>query len=77
MADNKQQVKQEAKVEAPKTDFVKLVKDATHAMGMSHFTRVNLDKHITDQGLEDLNEEFGPQGFEVFSNAKSVLILKN
>ncbi len=82
MADNKQQAKQEApkveaKVETPKTDFVKLVKDATQSMGMTHFTRINLDKHITDQALEGLNAEYLPQGFEVFSNGKSLLLLKS
>ena len=71
----KEEVK--TKVEAaPKTDFVQLVKDATQAQGMSTFTRVNLDKHVTDDGLEALSEEFEKQGFEVFSNKKSVILVK-
>lgn len=64
------------KVEAPKTDFVQLVKDAVPSMGLTTFTRVNLGKHVTDEGLEALNEEYASQGFEVFSSKKSVLLLK-
>ena len=59
-----------------KTDFVQLVQDAVPAMGQSTFTRVNLGKHVTDDGLEALNEEYSKQGYEVFSNGKSVLLLK-
>ena len=68
--------KEVAKVEAPKTDFVQLVKDAAPHMGSALFTRLNLDKHVTDDGLEALNKEYAPQGYEVFSSKKSVLLLK-
>lgn len=73
MADKQKEV---TKVETPKTDFVKLVRDAVPSMGASTFTRVNLDKHVTDQGLEDLNTEYAKEGYEVFSSGKSVLLLK-
>ena len=72
----KEEVKQTKVEAAPKTDFVQLVKDATQAMGLSSFVRVNLDKHVTDDGLEALSEEFEKQGYEVFSNKKSVVLLK-
>lgn len=71
--------KQEDKVEQVKpsaTDFVQMVKDATQAMGMSSFIKLNLDKHVTDAGLEDLTKEYEKQGYEVFSNKKSVVLLK-
>lgn len=64
------------KVETPKTDFVQLVKDAVPSMGSSLFTRVNLKQHVTDAGLENLNEVFAKEGYEVFSSGKSVLLLK-
>jgi len=68
----------QTKVEvAPKTDFVQLVKEAVQGHGSSTFLRVNLDKHITDAGLEALNEEYAAQGYEVFSNKSSVLLLKS
>ena len=73
MAKEQDKTKVEA---APKTDFVQLVKDSTQAMGLSSFVRVNLDKHVTDEGLEALTEEYEKQGYEVFSNKKSVVLLK-
>lgn len=68
----------EQKVETPKekTDFVKLVKDSVPSMGASSFVRVNLKEKITVDGLEDLNKEYTSQGYEVFANGKSVLLLK-
>ena len=72
----KEQQKEPVKVEAPKTDFVQLVRDAVPAMGSTLFTRVNLKQHVTDAGLEDLNETFAKEGYEVFSSGKSVLLLK-
>ena len=62
---------------APKTDFVQLVKDAVQGHGMSTFLRVNLDEHVTAEGLEKLNEEYASQGYEVFTRDKSVLLLRN
>lgn len=62
---------------APEIDFVQLVKDAVQGHGMSTFLRVYLDKHVTDEGLEKLNEEYASQGYEVFTRDKSVLLLKN
>lgn len=63
-------------VPASKADFVQLVKESTQAMGLSSFVRVNLDKHVTDAGLEALSEEYEKQGYEVFSNKKSVVMIK-
>ena len=69
--------KQEQAVqEVPETDFVQLVKDAVPSLGVSQFTRVNLMSHVTDAGVEALNKEYASQGYEVFSNGKSVLLLK-
>lgn len=62
---------------APEIDFVQLVKDAVQGHGMSTFLRVYLDEHVTDEGLEKLNEEYASQGYEVFTKDKSVLLLKN
>lgn len=62
---------------APEIDFVQLVKGAVHGHGMSTFLRVNLDEHVTAEGLEKLNEEYASQGYEVFTRDKSVLLLKN
>ena len=72
----KDQTEEQGKEESTKTDFVKLVREASQAMGASTFTRVNLGEHITDEGLEALNEEFGKEGYEVFSNAKSAVLIK-
>lgn len=72
----KQETKQETKVESPKTDFVNLVKEAVPSLGVTQFTRVNLKMHVTDAGVEALNEVYAKEGYEVFSNGKSVLLLK-
>lgn len=73
----KEQVKEAAKVEAPKTDFVKLVKEATQAHGASTFVRVNLSQEVSSEGLKMLNKEYSKEGVEVFSNGKSVVLLKS
>lgn len=63
-------------VKEPVVDFVTMVKEATQAHGMSSFLRVNLKKNVTDAGLEDLTEEYGKQGYEVFSNKNTVVLIK-
>ena len=63
-------------VQEVNTDFVQLVKDSASFTGIGSFTRITLGKHVTDQGLVDLNAEYNPQGYEVFSSTKDVLLLK-
>ena len=70
------ETKQEEEKKAPSTDFVKLVKEAVPSLGLAQFTRVNLKMHVTDAGVEALNEVYAKEGYEVFSNGKSVLLLK-
>ena len=75
---DKEQVKEVVQeVKEANTDFVQLVKDAASFTGIGSFTRITLGKHVTDQGLVDLNAEYNPQGYEVFSNTKDVLLLKH
>lgn len=67
----KQEVKEVAKV-----DFVKAVKEATQAQGMSSFIRVNLEDEVSVEGLKQLNKEYSKDGYEVFGNEKTVVLLK-
>lgn len=68
--------KEQIKAEVVKIDFVKLVKEATQAQGASSFTRVNLKEDVTVEGLKALSDEYAKDGYEVFSNGKSVVLLK-
>lgn len=72
MAKDKVEVK-----EVAKTDFVKLVKEATQAHGASTFIRVNLPEEVSAEGLKMLNKEYSKEGYEVFSNGKSIVLLKS
>jgi len=64
-------------VKPKEVNFVKAVKEATQAHGMSTFVRVNLEDEVSVAGLVELNEHYSKEGVEVWANGKSVLLVKS
>lgn len=57
--------------------FIDTVMSIPAAMGMSSFSRLEIDNDFTNEQLQLLDKQHQLEGYEVFSNNKTVLFLKS